>query len=243
MRLAPLALAAVLLLSAGCGRAAEPAPAVDPVFGQKVRAYLLAHPEVIEEAYAKLQEKKKVEADAAAAKALDQNRQALERDPRDFVANPNGKVTVTEFYDYRCPYCIAMAPRVAELIAKNPDVRFVFKELPIFGAASDRAAHAALAVKRAGGDYLGVYRDFMAAKPLDNAAIDRVLKAHNFDPALIDAEAAKAQADKQLADVRELAGKLNIEGTPAFFVGDTMVMGADWDLLQAGITRARAAAG
>ncbi|HEX8233837.1 MAG TPA: DsbA family protein [Caulobacteraceae bacterium] len=241
MRLAT-ALAAALLLSAGCSRAAEPAPAVDKAFGDKVRAYLLAHPEVLEEASAKLQEKKKADAEAQSARALDQNRQALERDPRDYVANPNGRITVSEFYDYRCPYCITMAPRVVELIAKNPDVRFVFKELPIFGAASDRAAHAALAVRRAGGDYVGVHRDFMAAKPLDNAAIDRVLRAHRFDPAQLDAEAAKVQSDKHLADTRELAGKLNIEGTPAFVVGDTMVMGADWDLLQAAITGARAQA-
>jgi protein-disulfide isomerase len=60
-------------------------------------------------------------------------RQALERDPRDFVANPNGSITVVEFFDYRCGYCKLAAPQIVELIQKNPDVRFVFKDFVIFG--------------------------------------------------------------------------------------------------------------
>ena len=96
----------------------------------------------------------------------------MEHDPRDFVANPNGRITVTEFYDYRCPHCANMAPKVAELIEKNPDIRFVFKEMPIFGATSEHAAYAAIAVKKAGGDYLGLYQALMATHPLDRA-IDR----------------------------------------------------------------------
>src|SRR5665213_2141400 len=133
VRIAGLLLAASISLTAiGCSRAAE-----DPAFGAKVRAYLLAHPEVIEEAVARLQDKRQAAADAKVKLALEKNRGALERDPRDFVANPGGKITVTEFYDYRCPHCINAAPTVLSLIHDNPDVRFVFKEMPIFGPTSE----------------------------------------------------------------------------------------------------------
>ena len=191
MRLAAV-LALVLSLAAPAARKAQ----TDPAFDAKVRAYLLAHPEILEEMVAKLEEKK-TEAQAAKMKAaLAENRKALERDPRDFVANPQGRITLTEFYDYRCPHCINSAGEVLDIVAKNPDVRVVFKELPIFGDVSDKAAIAAIAVKREGGDYLGVWKDFMAAKPLDAAAIDRILRARKLDPKIVDKPTPTAQESR-----------------------------------------------
>jgi protein-disulfide isomerase len=238
-------LALVLSLSAaGCSQAqTNPPPAkgpvsVDPAFDAKVRKYLLEHPEILEEMLAKLEEKKQAAQSAKMKQALAENRQALERDPRDFVANPQGRITLTEFYDYRCPHCINSAGEVLDIVAKNPDVRVVFKELPIFGDVSDHAAVAAIAVKRAGGDYLGVWKDFMAAKPLDAAAIDRILKAHKIDPKLVDTHAAEAK--KQIADAHKLASELGIEGTPAFIVGDTLVPGRDMEAVNKAIAEERA---
>jgi protein-disulfide isomerase len=231
-----LAVAAASLSAAGCSRAQD-----DPAFGQKVRAYLLAHPEVLEEAFTKLQEKKD-EASANKAKAaIASNRQAIERDPRDFVANPNGAITITQFYDYRCPHCINVAPKIEALIKANPDLRLVFKELPIFGDVSEHAAREAIAAKRSHGDVLALYRDMMATHPLDAAAIDRIAAAHQLDPKAVETGLAKQDADKQLADVRDLAENLGIEGTPAFIVGDTMVPGEDMDALNTAIAAARKA--
>lgn len=225
------------LFAAGCTRAAE-----DTAFGEKVRAYLLAHPEVLEEVANKLQEKKAQEAQTQAVEAIREHRKALEQDPRDFVANPRGKVTVTEFYDYRCAHCINAAPQVLAVIRANPDVRFVFKELPIFGAPSERAARAAIGVKRAGGDYVAVYQAFMSTKPLDDAAIDRILKERGYDPKAAETGALKAEADKQLADIQQLAVDLGIEGTPAFIIGDVLVPGEDMDAVNAAIKAERAKA-
>lgn len=227
----PALMASALALS-GCDK-------VDKAFDDRIHAYLLAHPEVIQEAIDKLQAKQDAQAAARAKLAIAQNRQAIEHDPRDFVANPNGKVTVTEFYDYRCPHCVNAAPKVVSLIQSDPDVRFVFKEFPIFGAASDRAATAAIALKRSGGDYVGLYRDFMAARPLDDAAIDRILTAHGVTPTSLDDPALKAQAAEQLAAVRHLAIGLGVEGTPAFVIGDTIVPGEDMDAVRAAIAAAR----
>ncbi len=238
LRLAP-ALAACMVASAfalsACGE-------TDQQFQARVRAYLLQHPEVIQEALDKLQEKQQAQAEEAARTAIAHNRQAVEHDARDFVANPNGTVTVTEFFDYRCPHCINAAPAVLAMIHDQPDVRVVFKEFPIFGDASDRAAAAALAVKRAGGDYLDVYRQFMAARPLDDAAIDRVMKAHGVDPSVLDQPQEKAEIARQVADVRSLAIGLGLQGTPAFIIGDTLVPGEDMDAVKAAIQAQRAKA-
>src|SRR4029077_17097522 len=133
------------------------------------KAYLMSHPDDLKAALANLQaredadaEKAEAQADVKAKASLPALRAALERDPRDFVANPGGKVTVTEFYDYRCPHCINIAPKVVALIRAHPDVRFVFKEMPIFGATSEHAARAAFAAKDQGKDYVGLYEAFMA---------------------------------------------------------------------------------
>jgi protein-disulfide isomerase len=133
---------------------------------------------------------------------------------------------VTEFYDYRCPHCADAAPKVLALIHDNPDVRFVFKEMPIFGPISEHAARAALAVKKAGGDSLGLYRTFMTTRALDDATIDRIALEKGAKAADL-APGAAGAANAQLAQTTDLFTKLNLEGTPAFIVGDQIILGED----------------
>ena len=218
MRLALLAASAALIL-AGCQRES------DEAFGERVRAYLLAHPEVLEEASQKLQDNAEAKTQAAMRKAETQLpglRAAIERDPRDFVANPNGRITITEFYDYRCPHCIHMAPGIVALIKSHPEVRFVFKEMPIFGADSIHAADAALAVKKSGGDYLGLYQAFMAAQPLDDRVIDQMAVAHGAKAADIP---PNSDNTAQLAANKALFDKLAMDGTPGFVIGSHIFTG------------------
>jgi protein-disulfide isomerase len=203
----PLILTACALALAGCDRS-------DKAFGDRVHAYLLAHPEVVQEAANALQKKDQVRAAAMAQAAIGQSRSALERDPRDFVANPSGRITVTEFYDYRCPHCVNAAPEVVKIIHDNPDVRFVFKEFPIFGATSDTAAAAAIAVKRA-------------------------MTAHGVDTSRLQQPGFQKDASDQLLATRRLAANLGVEGTPAFIIGDQMIPGEDMDAVRAAIGAAR----
>jgi protein-disulfide isomerase len=232
LRASDLGLACALIALTGCARP-------DATFDAKVHDYLLRHPEVVQEAMAALQKKQEAQAAGQAKVAIALNRQAIEHDPRDFVANPGGRITMTEFYDYRCPHCINIAPAVLQIIHDNPNVRVVFKEMPIFGGASDKAAAVALAVKKAGGDYLGLYHDFMAARPLDDAAVSRIARAHGVDPATLDAIAKSPDAAGQIASVRKLAETLGIDGTPAFVIGDTMISGEDVDGVHAALATAQ----
>ena len=231
-RAALAACAALALPLAACQKQPEDA------FGQKVRAYLLEHPEVIEEAVVKLQQNKQVQAQEAAKASLAKFREQLERDPRDFVANPNGKITVVEFFDYRCGYCKASAPEVLKLIRDNPDVRFVFKEFPIFGGESNLAA--AVALSPAGmPKNIELFERFMGEKALDEAAIDRHLRAVGVDPAAARTGGAAKEVQQHIADNRQLAMALGIEGTPAFIIGDRMVPGADMPAVRAALAEAK----
>jgi protein-disulfide isomerase len=232
-----LALAATLTMLAltACGQPADD----DKAFGARVRAYLLAHPEVLQEASERLQAKEAAD-DAAAQKraeaSLPRLRAAIERDPRDYVANPGGTITLTEFYDYRCPHCANAAAKVSEIVAHNPDVRVVFKEMPIFGAVSEHAAYGAMAVKRSGGDYLGYYATLMSTHPLDIRTIDRIAVAKGAKPADL---SPSGPATAQLADTAALFKQLGLDGTPAFIIGDHIIEGEDMDTVSAAIADAR----
>jgi protein-disulfide isomerase len=229
---AVLALSAALAL-AGCQKTD------DAAFGQRVHAYLLAHPEVIREAADKLRQQDQAASLRASTEAISKYRSQLERDSRDFVANPNGKVTVVEFFDYRCGYCKMAAPQVIQMIKDNPDIRFVFKEFPIFGAVSDTAAKIAL-TPEAKGKGLQLYQEWMGEKALDDAALDRHLKAAGLDPDAARKAADDPSIERQILDTRTLATALHIEGTPAFVIGDTLVSGADMAALRAAILQAKA---
>ena len=213
----------------------------DPGFDAKVKAYLMAHPDELRAALDNMQAKEEAAAEAAADQkakaALPALRNALERDPRDFVANPNGKLTVTEFYDYRCPHCINIAPKVVGLIRSRPDVRFVFKEMPIFGATSEHAARAAFAARQQGKDYVGLYEAFMGDHALDDAAIDKIAASKGVDIAQMNAPATLAADAQQLSDVSDLFKALGFEGTPGFVVGDQFIRGEDFDGLVAAINK------
>ena len=231
------ALAAFAVLSgltlAGCQKVD------DAAFGQRVRAYLMQHPEVIREAALKLAESDRLAAAKATTASMAKYRSQLERDPRDFVANPDGKITVVEFFDYRCGYCKLAAPEVVKLINENPDVRFVFKEFPIFGEVSDTAAKMALTSsgKTKG---LALYSLWMNEKALSEAALDRHLASAGLDPTAVRKAAIDPQIDRQILDTRALANALRIDGTPAFIIGDTIIPGADIAALRAAITQAKA---
>jgi protein-disulfide isomerase len=229
-----MALAAALSLSA-CQRAD------DAGFGQRVHAYLMAHPEVIREAAEKLNENDRLAALKASTNAIGKYRGQLEHDPRDFVANPDGKVTVVEFFDYRCGYCKLAAPQVVSLIQQNPDVRFVFKEFPIFGEVSDTAAKIALtAPAKAKGVQL--YQALMGDKALDDAALDRHLAEIGINSAAARKDAQDPTIARQILDTHALAEAVKIDGTPTFIVGNTMIPGADIPALKAAIAAAKSGA-
>jgi protein-disulfide isomerase len=230
-RALPLLAALAALTLAGCQKAD------DAVFGQRVHAYLMAHPEVIREAVQKLQENEQAAAAKASTDAVRKYRAQLESDPRDIVVNPNGKVTLVEFFDYRCGYCKLAAPEVAKIVQQNPDVRFVMKQFPIFGEVSDTAAKIALTPQgKAKG--LALYKVLFDEKALDDDILDRDLRSVGIDPAQARKAAQASDIERQLLDTRALAQNLKIEGTPAFVVGDTLIPGADIAALRTAVAAA-----
>lgn len=207
-----------------------------------MKSFIMEHPEIIEESMKGLQARRMAAKTEATRVALRTNRGLLERDPRDFVLNPEGKVTVVEFYDYRCAHCKRVAPEVLKLADANPDVRFVFKELPIFGGPSQIAARIILS-KPARPRTREIHAEFMDAKALDQATVTRILERHGVDPGSAVVAADDPEIGKHLSDNLALANALEIKGTPAFIVEGSVIRGADLLGLGEAITKARSKVG
>ena len=199
--------------------------------GENVRAYLLKHPEVLQEASQALQEKGEQARVDETNQAAAANAALLKPDPRDPSFGPaDAKVTVIEFFDFRCPGCKAVAHDYRALMAAHPEVRFVFKDWPILDRGDDitsqYAARAALAAHQQG-KYLEVYDALMTERALSIEAIDAILAAHGVDMARAKAAIAAPDTTRHIADIHTTAAALRLRGTPTFFVNGKASPGID----------------
>ena len=232
-----------VLAAAGPARAesARPADLTVEQNEQIVRDYLLRQPEVV---YDALQELRRRQAEAAAASQraeLAEHQVVLLDDPASPVGgNPDGDVTLVEFFDYRCAYCRRVVSSMRALLDQDRGLRVVFKELPVLGPDSVRAAQAALASRRQDG-YVPFHFALMAAEDLSLDGIRAAAEAVGLDPDQLEADMAAPEVMTAIEANYALANELGIEGTPAFVIGDQLIPGAvDKARLEQLIDQARA---
>jgi protein-disulfide isomerase len=133
--------------------------------------------------------------------------------------NPNGSVTLVEFFDYQCSHCANMVSVVDRLISNNPSLRVVYKDYPVLGSGSVYAARAALAAKKQG-SYLQLHRVLFASDGSTSSVIASA-KRLGLDVSRLESDMNSSAVTNQLRDNQRLAQKLGIPGTPAFYVGKT----------------------
>lgn len=152
----------------------------------------------------------------------DTNSTMLLRQPGDPIAgNPNGKVTIVEFFDYQCSHCQTMATTIASIIQSNPDVRVVFKDFPIRGPMSDLAARAALAANMQG-KYFQFNHDLLTTSQfLTEETIMNIAKQAGLNTVQLKKDMDSTKVSDQIRNTYALAKALNIMATPAFYIGPT----------------------
>ncbi len=191
-------------------------------FDSRVRSYLLENPEILQEVSVALRTRE----ERAAVETINQraaaNSSLLAVDPGDPAFGPaDARVTVVEFFDFRCPGCKLTAPEVLRLMRAHPDVRFVFKDWPILDRGTDDTSHyaarAAMAAHRQG-SYLPVFRALMAEPALNKAAVDRILAANGVALPTARTAMASPEVARRLADIQMSAAGLGLQGTPTFFI-------------------------
>lgn len=186
---------------------------------QVVHDYLMAHPEVLPKAMAELEKRE-------SAGQLSALRGAVESTAAGTVlGNPQGKVTLVEFTDYACGYCRRSAADVDALIAANPDLKVVVRELPILSPASADAARMALAAA-AQGRFAQFHKAMFEAGRPDATTIAAAARTAGLDMARAQKALADPATAAELASNLDLARKLGFNGTPSWVVGDTVLAGA-----------------
>ncbi len=206
-----------------------------------IHDYLMQNPDVMIEALKAAEAKANSEADASAAQALRERHREIFDDPATPVGgNPEGDVTIVEFFDYRCPYCKQVQPTLKTLLDQDRRLRFIYKEMPVLGAPSVVAAHAALAA-RSQGKYEAFHTVMMAAKgQITEDVVYQVAGSIGLDVDRLKRDMAAPEIDQALKANLALASALDIHGTPGFIIGEHVVPGAiDLDALKNLVADAR----
>ncbi len=189
--------------------------------------YVGGHPELVAKALDQYQEQEKSAAHEAARTAIRDKASALFHDAADQVlGNPQGDVTIVEFFDYRCPYCKRVTPTLMQTLKSDGNIRLVLKEFPILGPDSVLATRAAIAsVKQ--GKYTAFHLALLASPvALNEGMIMSIAEAAGLDTTRLAADMKDPAIDTIVMRNYALAQYLKIDGTPAFIVGDELVPGA-----------------
>ncbi|MBC7736092.1 MAG: DsbA family protein [Candidatus Saccharibacteria bacterium] len=198
-------------------------------FQAEVRQYLLNNPEVMMEAMQVLQDRQDKAAADQDQLILSSNKDLIQNDPDSWVGgNPDGDITVVEFMDYRCGYCRKAYSEVANLVKSDGNIRFVVKELPILGDDSIASARFAIAMRLLHGDdaYETTHDALIALRGSpDTDTLSRLAVQLGYEalPVLDMMDDDKVTAI--IAANHDLAGKLNITGTPTFVVEKALLRG------------------
>jgi protein-disulfide isomerase len=234
--IASTAVSAALLVAPLAG-AQEFTPEQEADIGRIVREYLIANPEVLEEAVIALQDKRDADQAEASQAAIAARRDQIFNDARDFSIGPaDAPIQIVEFFDYNCSFCRASAPWVKETLERYPDqVRFIFKETPIFADRSESSAQGARAAVAAIGQdrYLEFYFAMMEQSgTIPLSQVRRIAEESGINWREAQEIMESPETTQHLEDSLNLLDAIGATGTPAFVFNDQLVPGgANTELL------------
>jgi protein-disulfide isomerase len=196
-----------------------------------VRDYLIAHPEVLQEAMSEL-EKRQTAAEVEKHQAgVKQNAQALFSSSRQVnLGNPQGNVTFVEFFDYNCGYCKRAMTDMLTLMKDDPKLKVVLKEFPVLGPGSVEAAQVAVAVRMqdtTGKKYLDFHQKLLGGRgQADKAHAMAAAKDAGIDMSRLEKDLNSPEIKATMEENFKLAEALGLNGTPSYVIGNEVVVGA-----------------
>jgi protein-disulfide isomerase len=167
----------------------------------------------------------------ASDQAVSQKATALLNDPHSpAIGNLHGDVVVIEFFDYACPYCKAVEPRLEALLKSDKGIKVIFKEFPILTPASMIATKAALASAKQG-KYAQFHNALMDYKgQLEESVIFDTAKSVGLDINRLRRDMAAPDITDEIIANFNLARSLRIFQTPGFIVGNHILTGVSADI-------------
>ncbi|MEA2832786.1 MAG: hypothetical protein QOG66_988 [Methylobacteriaceae bacterium] len=209
--------------------AAEFSPAQTKEIGAIVRDYLVNNPEVLRDAMVELDRREKAEQAAAREKIISENGHLFSSPHQAVVGNPNGKVTLVEFFDYNCGYCKKSLDDLAKLMKDDPNLRVVLKDFPVLGPGSVEAAQVASALRNqfSGDKFWAFHQKLLLTRgQVGKAQALAVAKDMGADMGKLERDVANPDVKAGIQEVMQMADGLNLTGTPSWVVGNDVVVGA-----------------
>lgn len=213
--------------------------------GEVVKDYFIKHPEAVGQIFVEvLKHRSKTNANATAGATPDATAQTADRrvaiagnatqlfsSPHQVtLGNPDGDVTLVEFFDYSCGFCKRALPDVLTLLKDDLKLKIVLKEYPILGPGSADAARVAIAARMqdpSGQRYLAFHQELLGGS--GPAAKNQALKAakdQGFDMARIERDMTSDEVNTTISEDMKLASAVGISGTPGYVIGKDVVLGA-----------------
>src|ERR1043165_8057839 len=220
-----------LMLGASAGQAQSISDAQRGDIEKIIREYLIAHPEVLQEAMAELEKKQAADEAAKNQAAVKDNAETIFNSPRQVVTgNPQGDVTFVEFFDYNCGYCKRAMDDMFALLKTDPKLRVVLKEFPVLGPGSVEAARVAVAVRmqdKTGKKYMDFHQKLLGGRgQADKARALAAAKDAGLDMTRLEKDLASPEVRATLEENYKLAESMGMNGTPSYVIGKQVVVGA-----------------
>ena len=210
-----------------------------------VKNYLIAHPEVLEEAMNELNKRQAADEAAKHEASITENSKAIFDSPRNVtLGNKNGDVTFVEFFDYNCGYCKRAMGDMLDLLKNDSKLKVVLKEFPVLSPGSVEAAQVAVAVRMqdpSGKKYLDFHQKLLGGHgPADRAHALAAAKDAGLDMARIEKDMQSPEVKATIEENMKLAESMGLNGTPSYVIGKQIVIGAvGLDGLKEKISQAR----
>lgn len=217
-------------------QAAEPAPApvqetaaIDPaVLNPMIESYLMSDPKLLQRLSVALDNTLKAEGDAKARTAIaDMHEQIFNGPGQVVLGNPNGDVTLVEFFDYNCGYCRAALPDLATLLAEDPDLKVILKEFPILSNESIDAARIGVLVGESDVDYWTFHEALFSSRgKVDKSVALTAASELGLSPVNLELQMGEDRVAKTIQTSYQIAQSLGITGTPTYIIGNEIIPGA-----------------
>lgn len=212
--------------------ATPPALALDDAekaeIGAFIREYLIENPEIMIEVQQALAVKQQTARQARASQAIAARSELIYNAPDDIaLGNPDGDVTIVEFFDYNCGFCKQAHADMQALIASDDGIRFVLKEFPILGPDSMAAHRVSMAFREVAPEQYEEFQDALMTGDRANEAVALAIAAElGVSEATLRPLMSDPAIDDQIRQAYELADLIGISGTPSYVIGDEAVFGA-----------------
>jgi protein-disulfide isomerase len=210
-----------------------------------VKDYLVAHPEVLQDVMSELEKKQTAAETEKQVAGVRAHKEVLFNSVHQVtLGNPQGDVTMVEFFDYNCGYCKRALSDMLQLLKTDPKLKVVLKEFPVLGPGSKEAAEVAVAARmqdKSGKKYLEFHQKLLGGRgPADKARALAAAKDAGFDMARLEKDMASDEVKATLDENLRVAEAIGLNGTPSYIIGSDVVIGAQgYDALKEKVDAAR----